>query len=712
MNRGLQAGDCLCSRMVRVNALQRYREVAVDPGVRPKVFAVLDDESCFLGLVEERQAALFPKRIFADLIFRRTPAAILATDSLETAHLRLEQDKTDHLAVVDERGEFIGTISQWSLIAGLLRAERATLADRDALIRKLEDEIEHHRIAASVFDTTSEGILVTDADGAIVLVNRAFEQVTGYQLNDVRGATPSILQSGVHDAAFYADFYAALRNTGAWQGEIWNKRKNGETYPEWLHVNAVRDEAGRATHYVGIFSDISMHKEVQQRLHRLAYFDTLTSLPNRQLFLDRLDRVIARSQRHQTGFSLLFIDLDRFKNINDSLGHSFGDQVLIRAASMMQESIRDADTLARLSGDEFTIVIEDGGNDWAAEKVARKLIDSLAQPMKIANRELFVSASIGISHYPDDGRDAETLLKNADIAMYQAKEEGRSIYRFFKPEMNARLHERFDLEDGIRHGLETDQFWLAYQPQIRLADTSIVGAEVLLRWRHPTLGEIPPAKFIPIAEDSGLIHSLGRWVLQRVETRFAELGTMDNPKQFRLAVNLSPVQLADAVLEEISDTLQRCHPSATLELEITESTLMSRDKVSSDFFETLKQAGVQVAVDDFGTGYSNLANLKRLPIHRIKIDRSFVQDLEADNASRQIVAAIINMAHSLGMTVIAEGVETAGQAQILTELNCDEAQGYLYCRPLPMDKLRIFLEDHRASPIQLGPESPSCTAYQ
>lgn len=703
MNGPLRVGDCLCDRMAWVNALQRYRDVIGEGGSPPKVFAVLDDDRGFLGLVDERQAALFPKRIFADLMVRRVPAPILATDSLEEALSRLEQDKLDHLAVMGEDGRFVGAISQWSLIAGLLRAERATLKDRESLIRRLEDEIDHHRIAASVFDTTSEGILVTDANGIILLVNRAFENVTGYGLADVRGHTPAILNSGIHDADFYAKFYLALREQGAWQGEIWNRRKNGETYPEWLHVNAVRDDDGCVTHFVGIFSDISMHKEVQQRLHRLAYFDGLTGLPNRLLFLDRLERTIARCQRSGKGFALLFVDLDRFKTINDSLGHGFGDQVLAGAAAVMQDTIRSADTLARLSGDEFTIIIEDGSNDWAAETVARKLIETLNRPMVIAGREVFVSASIGISRFPDDGEDAETLLKSADIAMYQAKEGGRGIFRFFKPEMNARLHERLDLEEGIRHGLETDQFWLAYQPQIRLADGQVSGVEVLLRWRHPALGEIPPAKFIPIAEDSGLIHSLGSWVLQQVETRIAEFGMEDDGEKFRVAINFSPVQLAETVMRDIGEAALRCPPSVVLELEITESTLMTSDKFTLGFFEALGQSGIQVSVDDFGTGYSNLANLKHLPIQRLKIDRSFVQDMEGDHASRQIVTAIISIAHSLGMTVVAEGVETPGQARILTDLGCDEVQGYLYCRPVSLDQFRSFMKDHR----RIIPDWPS-----
>ncbi|RTL47395.1 MAG: EAL domain-containing protein [Rhodocyclaceae bacterium] len=690
----LRVGDCLCSRLIQVNALHRYRDVVATGPTSPKIFAVLDDEENFLGMVDERQAALFPSRIFADLIVRRVPAPVLATDSLEQALARLEHEKADYLPVVDQDGKMLGAISHSSLVVGLLQAERATLEERESLINQLEAELNHHRIAASVFDTTSEGILVTDAKASIVLVNRAFENVTGYRFEEVRGHRPALLQSGIHDTEFYAKFWSALQDKGAWQGEIWNKRKNGETYPEWLHVNAVRDTSGVTTHYVGIFSDISAHKEVQERLHQMAYFDNLTGLPNRQLFLDRLERVIARCQRNETGVSLLFIDLDRFKNINDSLGHGFGDQVLIQAANKMREIIRDADTIARLGGDEFTILIEDGGNEQAAEKVASKVIETLGDHFSIAGREVFVSASIGISRYPTDGTDAESLLKNADLAMYQAKESGRSVYQFFKPDMNEKLTERFDLEDGIRHGIDKNQFWLAYQPQLRLSDGQVTGVEVLLRWQHPEMGEIPPAKFIPIAEDCGLINMLGQWVVRRAAEQISELEGLVEKHDFRLAVNFSPAQLAEKTIEEIISAIQLCQKSAVVELEITESTLMTGDKLALGFFEALAHAGVQVSVDDFGTGYSNLANLRRLPIHRLKVDRSFVQDLESDEASRQIVTAIINMAHCLGMKVVAEGVETSGQAQILGGLDCDEVQGYLYSRPLPMDQFHTFLKRH------------------
>ena len=685
MTEPLCVADCLCSRLVRVEGMQRYREVVAAMGGTAHVFAVQDEGGDFIGLVQERQAALFPTRIFADLVVRRRPPTVSQETGLEEALQRLQEEKADYLPVVDKEGRLVGAVSQTSVFLGLLNAEQASLQVRETLLQQLREELDNRRIAASVFDATSEGILVTDAKAHILLVNRAFCTTTGYSLEEVQGLTPAILRSGIHDEAYYRQLWGELTDSGSWRGEIWNRRKNGEVYPEWLHINAVRDDKGRAHHYVGVFSDISAHKEVQQRIHRMAYFDPLSGLANRQLFLDRLEQAVARARRTEKSFSLLFIDLDRFKNINDSLGHRFGDQVLTETARRLTGLVRESDTVARLGGDEFTILTEDGDNEGVAARVAEKVLAALVEPIRVGDREVFVGASIGVARYPADGIDAECLLMNADAAMYRAKAEGRSTYRYFTPDMNSRLQHRMNLEENMRHGLAAGQFWIALQPQVRLADGAIVGAEALLRWHHPQMGAIPPGEFIPLAEENGFIIPLGRWVLEQIHDLLPE-GVGEG---LRLAVNFSPVQFSSETGQDVLRAAERLkHRQLDLEIEITEGALMRRDSVhSSDLLQMLSQAGVALSVDDFGTGYSNLGYIKRLPIRRLKIDQCFVRELEVSHADRQIVTAIVKMAHSLGLQVVAEGVETGGQADFLREVGCDEAQGFFFAHPMPVGDL-------------------------
>jgi diguanylate cyclase (GGDEF)-like protein/PAS domain S-box-containing protein len=685
-------GDSLCTRLLHVQADQRYRDVARNDEAA-QVFAVFDEDR-YLGLVTEKQAALFPGRIFADLTVLRQPQPVAEGFDPWQVLKRLHGAQDDYLPVIDNAGNFVGAVSQISLLSALSEMARTLLQDRESLIEKIGVELRDHRIAAAVFDTTSEGILVTDADNIILLVNSAFTKTTGYSSDEVQGRHPSVLSSGRHDGEFYAAMWRSLRETGAWSGEIWNRRKNGEIYPEWLHINAVIDNDGVATNYVGIFSDISNQKHVQRHLHQLAYYDALTGLPNRQLFYDRIEQIIIRARREDAGFSLLFVDFDRFKNINDSLGHNFGDKLLQVAAQRLRESVRESDTVARLGGDEFTVILVDSDSERNVAATATKIVESFSQPLEVENHPIFLTASVGIARYPDDGSDAETLMRNADAAMYQAKDEGRSRYCFFTSLLNSQLSDRLDKESALRSSLHGEGLRLVWQPQVRLADRRLVGLEALARWHHPHFGDIPPAQFIPLAEEAGLMPEFGLWVLKEASANVTRLAEHHSIDALHFALNISALQVyrGDELKQGIQETLGKSGISlGNFELELTESTLMSRGSASEALIKELRDWGLLIAVDDFGTGYSNLAYLKRFAVHRLKIDQIFVRDLANDETSRQLVTAIVQMAHSLNIQVIAEGIETEEQHAILLALGCDEGQGFLYGRPMETDQLAVVL---------------------
>ncbi len=701
----LQAGDCLCVRWTWVEAFQRYRDI-VGGGVEPaKVFAVFSDEQKFLGLVEERQAALFPGRIFADLLVRRQPEPLPPDADVATLLRRLGDEHADYLPVIAADGEFAGVVSLLSVFSALTQREQALREEREHLIAQLQCELENRRVAASVFDATGEGILVTDTDNRILLVNKAFCQTTGYSEAEAIGKTPKMLKSEKHDQEFYRAMWRSLEKTGAWEGEIWNRRKNGEIYPEWLHINAIPGEAGKTGYYAGVFSDITQHQELRAKLLHLAYYDVLTGLPNRQLFMDRLEMAIVHSHRNGDEFSLLFIGLDRFKDVNDTLGHRFGDQILAAIGKRLQNAVRKSDTAARLGGDEFALLLPDTGQPEDIAEIAEKVLAAFSEPLVLEGKTLFIAASIGVSRYPDDGGDGEALLMNADAAMSRAKESGRGTFRFFSPSMHNRFNKRLEISSALRQDLAADKLWLAWQPQVNLADGRIVGAEVLARWEDSSGAPVSPAIFIPVAEETGLIGALGEWALRTMCAQGAELARRAGGN-FRVAVNFSPLQLQSRTQQTILGILAKTGFDARhLELELTETALSTQRDGILVFLKGLDEAGVEIAVDDFGTGCSNLATLKHLPIHKLKIDRSFVCDLSSDPNDRQIAAAIVSMAHALGLKVVAEGVETAEQAAILRELGCDMAQGYYFSRPVPFDNLQQLLESGGVLPRAPHPEA-------
>jgi len=549
-------------------------------------------------------------------------------------------------------------------------------------------------LAAAVFENTTEGAMVTDTKHRIVAVNKAFTEITGYEQGDVVSKTPQVLRSGKHDEPFYAAISASIIKTGRWKGEVWNRRKNGEIFPVWLNISTVADNFGQVTHYVSLFSDIAPIKESQAQLERLAHHDALTGLPNRLLFHARLEHALERARREGGLVAILCFDLDHFKNINDSLGHPAGDRLLQVVTKRLLDTVRKEDTVARFGGDEFTVLLEELQESKGAGIVAEKALNVLADPFDLDGHEAYVSGSVGISLFPDDGQDVTTLLKNADSALYRAKEHGGNSYHFYTKDLTTAAFKRLALESSLRRAVERGEFTLYYQPQLALNDGHIVGAEALVRWQHPELGLVLPAEFIPMAESTGLIVKLGEWVMNTACAQ-AKAWQKEGLPPMRIAVNISSVQVNRG---EIITTVERVlHETGLdpqyLELEITEGLIMQQTHQTIAILDDLKAMGVMLAIDDFGTGYSSLSYLKRLPLHCLKIDRSFVCEIPGDSEDMAITRAVIALGNSLQLVVIAEGVENETQLEFLRSNGCDEAQGYLYSAPVPAADFAAFVRN-------------------
>ncbi len=556
------------------------------------------------------------------------------------------------------------------------------------------------RLFATMFESSPAAIMITDQDNRIIAVNPGFSHLTGYSPEEAVGQTPSLLKSGRHDRAFYQAMWRDLRERGVWAGEVWDRRKDGSLYPKWLHIKVVpgMEVAGRdvADYYVASFMDVSARKEAEEQIRKLAYHDVLTGLPNRLLLRDRLQHAMASAQRHQHHLAVLFIDLDSFKNVNDSLGHAAGDLLLMSVASRLCGCVREVDTVARLGGDEFVVVLENLENEANAVAVAAKIHATLARPMTVGTQNLHAAASIGIAIYPEDGESADTLMQNADTAMYQAKARGRGNSRFFAPIMNEQAREKLELENTLLGSLERDEFQLYYQPILDLASGTLSSVEALIRWHSPERGLIPPDKFIPIAEETGAIVRIGDWVIQQACRDLAAWRALGLTAP-RVSVNISPRQFRQPGLtSRIHGILLESGIAASqLELEVTESALMERPDLAANLLHDLKALGMGIVIDDFGTGYSSLAYLKKFPIDKLKIDRSFVCDLLSDKSDREITLAVIALSHNLGLQVTAEGVELQAQLDFLRQHDCDSAQGYFFSRPMPPAAFQAFLASER-----------------
>ncbi|WP_183152960.1 bifunctional diguanylate cyclase/phosphodiesterase [Pseudomonas caricapapayae] len=550
--------------------------------------------------------------------------------------------------------------------------------------RQMQEKL---HLAATVFESTAEGVLITDTDQRINAVNRAFTEITGYSEAEAIGQTPRLLASGQHDSAFYASMWHQLAAEGHWQGEISNRRKDGEFYPSWLTINAVRNKANRTTHFVAVFADISSLKHAQARLDYQAHHDPLTGLPNRTLFESRLQSALLHSEESGSLGAVLFLDLDRFKHINDSLGHPVGDLLLKGIAHRLKETLRDVDTVARLGGDEFIVLLPGLLQPSDAQSIANKLLACFNTPFEAGEHELYISPSIGSCVFPTDGNDVATLVKNADAAMYRSKAKGRNRVESYTHDLTTQASERIALEQELRRALDHNQLALAYQPKISLLTHTLVGAEALIRWSHPTFGEVPPEHFIPLAEENGMILQIGDWVLEQACRQMGEWRKTRQPFG-PLSVNLAGAQLRQTNLVERIEQLladNGLEPSC-LQLEITEHFIMSQTQEALAVLHKLKTLGVQLAIDDFGTGYSSLSYLKRLPLDILKIDQSFIRGLPEDTHDAAIVRAIIALGRSMQLTVIAEGVENSEQQQFLTSEGCEQIQGYIISLPLQPDE--------------------------
>jgi diguanylate cyclase (GGDEF)-like protein/PAS domain S-box-containing protein len=556
--------------------------------------------------------------------------------------------------------------------------------------KRAEDQL---RMNATVFDTTSEGIMVTDTDNLIKTVNPAFSRITGYEAEEVVGRSPKILSSGRHTGAFYKQLWNAVSQSGYWNGEIWNRRKDGSIYPEWLSIAAIKGENDIVKEYVAVFSDISKHKQDEEKIRYQANFDALTGLPNRSLLTDRLSQAILSANRENWKLALLFIDLDQFKVVNDTFGHVMGDELLQVVSERIRGCVRETDTVARFGGDEFVILMQDVTDLEAPATVSSKLITEVTRSFTLYEREIYIGASVGITIYPDDAQSLDALLRNADMAMYQAKERGRNNYQFFTASMQRQTIERQRLEQDLRQAIQRNELELHYQPVVDALTNRVCSLEALLRWNHAEQGQLSPDIFIPLAEDCGLIGPIGEWVVEQACIQLSHWQRAGY-EQLDVAINLSSRQrelgLAPEFLTRVFE--QSGVRSGSVTLEITESLLMNDTEGSIEWLTRFKDLGVKLSVDDFGTGYSSLGYLKRFPVDALKIDRSFINDLPDDKDSATLVRTIIGMAKSLNLGLIAEGVETQQQMMFLMAEGCNFLQGYYFARPMSVKQLDRWFE--------------------
>jgi diguanylate cyclase (GGDEF)-like protein/PAS domain S-box-containing protein len=594
-----------------------------------------------------------------------------------------------------QRGYAVGAVDYLTKpIDENLLLNRIRIYQRLAVQRRSLLDVENRlKLSSQALNAMSEGVMILDAAESIVSVNPAFLHSTGYCRDEVIDRKASLLTSGRHDRAFFDAMRNKLKAAGNWQGEIWNRRKDGGIYPEWLNANAIRSPAGRITHYVCIYSDLSSQEHIRKRLQRLAYYDELTGLPNRELFRDRLINTLVRAQREGKKAGLMFLDLDRFKAINDTLGHSVGDLLLQAVAGHLKQLLRESDTVARLGGDEFTVILYPVGDIDQIALVASKILLTLDQPFGLEGHTIHSGASIGISVFPNDGDNYETLLRNADAAMYRAKESGRNNYQFYSEELTTKALDRFVLETDLRLAIQQKQLRMVYQPLVDLVTHQIIGAEALMRWEHPRLGHVAPDKFIPIAEESGLIIDIDAWGMAQA-CRQLRLWLQAGYSIQRVAVNISGYEIERSDLVGTTRRILKESelPPQCLELEISERFIMAHSERSRKVLDGLNALGVGLAIDDFGTGYSSLSHLKRLPISRLKIDRAFVKDIPEDANDAAISRAVIALGKSMGLSVIAEGIEHDAQALFLRTQGCDEGQGYLFGRPSSAQEFTRWLE--------------------
>jgi diguanylate cyclase (GGDEF)-like protein/PAS domain S-box-containing protein len=670
--------------------------------------ALIVEESEILGTVVERmrrhhvdavlvryadgECGILTERDVVRFIARRTttsPVGKLASRPLLTvrhdctlyrARSLLVGNRVRHIGVSDAEGKLQGVISFTDILLGMesisVQELQRALAERDQALRYSQHNL---RLAERVIESSLEGILITDINGVIESVNPAFTRLTGYTREEAIGKTPALLSSGRHDSSFYSDMWSTIKRQGHWQGEIWNRRKNGEVYPERLTIAAIRNESRTLTHYAALFSDISELKENEQRIRSLAYYDPLTNLPNRRLLHDRLSVAIAHAHRNRSRLAVIFADLDRFKRINDSLGHAVGDQLLQEFTARLRNAVREDDTVARMGGDEFVILLTDVDDTEHVAQIAHRIIEQVTQPMVLGGGDMVVTCSLGISFYPDDGSEIDDLLQCADTAMYCAKESGRNNYQFYSPAMSAHSLKHLTMEVALHKALEQDELSVHLQPLLDAESGELVSAEALIRWRSFSLGMVPPSDFIPLAAESSLIDDIGKFVLQRVCELLRRWHT-EGRERLSVAVNISARQFHDKrFIETTRQILDGCGVKpGQLCFELSESMLVEDAVENLRTMTALREMGISLAVDDFGTGYSSLNYLRRFPIDKLKIDRAFISQIDSNKQDEALVSAVIKLGHSLGLKVVAEGVERKRQSEVLLQNGCDEIQGFYY----------------------------------
>lgn len=627
---------------------------------------------------------------------------LVAEEDLERADVDLHKtlstgglDETYRLRLQSGKIKFIHEQRAVITAGNSVAAIQGTLQDVTAQ-KSAEQEL---HLYADVFRNSGEAILISDRNNRIVAVNDAFTRTTGYTIDDLRGKDPHVLSTGETPREVYETMWSALKARGYWQGELTDRRKDGSTYPKWISISVSHDESGRVMNYVASSSDITESKETQHRVQYLAHHDSLTDLLNRFSFEERLVQALNTARRNGQHLALMFIDMDRFKSINDTHGHQAGDALLVEVGKRLRTSVRECDIIARIGGDEFVVAVTSLHDDAQVAPIARIILHMLGQPYAINQKEIYSSPSIGISTFPYDGNDAETLMLNADTAMYHAKAQGRNNFQFFTESMTVDANQRLKLEMELREAIELNQFELHYQPQICCQSMAPVAVETLVRWRHPAMGLVSPGMFIPLAEETKLIVPIGNWVLEEACRKHQEWRLKYN-RRIRMAVNLSAQQLlVEDLVERVDGLLGKYGMSGEdLELEVTESAAMNKPEDAIKLLKRVRKLGVELAIDDFGTGYSSLAYLKLLPIQTLKLDRAFVSDIESNENGAAISAATLALAHNLNLKVVAEGVETETQRDFLLGHKCDYLQGYLFSKPLPPDEAIEFFRKYAVTP--------------
>lgn len=548
------------------------------------------------------------------------------------------------------------------------------------------------KLASKILENISEAVVITDKDGTILFVNPAFELVTGYSMSEVVGKNPRVLKSGLHEQDFYENMWSSLKVLGEWKGEVWNRKKNGEIYPEWMSISSIKDEKGENVNYIGIFSDISHQKNTEEQLNKLAHYDSLTGVANRYTLNNTLETHIRTAAKYNQQFALLFLDLDRFKHVNDTLGHSYGDLLLKKVSARLKRLIKNKDMIARLGGDEFVIVLTNMKHPREAVHMAEEIIQALTNSFLLDKHEVYISTSIGISFYPLDGHSVELLIRNADKAMYKAKSSGRNQYEFYHSGMHQNETKQMQMEVLLRKALAQNEFFLVYHPQVDLKTKKIVGIEALIRWKQKELGIVSPAQFIPLAEETGLIIPISEWVIKQACEDILRIH-FEGFTNIQVGVNISALHFnqSDFVKSVESIFSQMNVNPYFIDFELTESMIMPNAKETIRKLVQLKKLGVKLSVDDFGTGYSSLSYLNRFPLDTLKIDKSFIRKVGVYQDDSSIAETIITLAHRLHLKVVAEGVENKRQTDFLINENCDLIQGFYITKPLPYQDLLDFL---------------------